>query len=235
MIPIRALPGHYALNDIYPTVQGEGCLAGTAMVVVRLHGCGVGCPWCDTKETWTFGALDQVDTIGEALGQNQKWCLASAVSIASYCRVFCPGPRWILLTGGEPAEQDLAALVAALHASGYKVAIETSGTALGHVGAGCDWVCVSPKIGMPGGKTVDPAAVREAHELKQVVGKMDDVANLLGLLETLHTRYHDTWRLPEICLQPVSCSEKATALCIAEVVKRGWRLSIQTHKILSLR
>lgn len=38
----------YRVNDIYTTVQGEGCQTETAMVLLRLQGCGVGCPWCDT-------------------------------------------------------------------------------------------------------------------------------------------------------------------------------------------
>jgi 6-pyruvoyltetrahydropterin/6-carboxytetrahydropterin synthase len=41
----------YVVNDIYTCIQGEGVQTGVAMVLLRLQGCAVGCPWCDTKET----------------------------------------------------------------------------------------------------------------------------------------------------------------------------------------
>lgn len=225
----------YALNDIYPTVQGEGCQTGVAMVLVRLHGCGVGCPWCDTKETWALDGRHRVASIEDALGQNERWTIVSPERIVAHVKALHPGPRWILLTGGEPAEQELDDLVEGFHLCGYKVAIETSGTARGHVTAGADWVCVSPKIGMPGGKTIDLDAVRVAHEIKHVVGKPSDIDELLALLTAMHARFGTDWRLPEICLQPVSCSPKATELCTLEAIRRGWRLSVQTHKFAGIR
>ena len=42
----------YSINEIFASVQGEGLLAGTPAVFVRLQGCPVHCPWCDTKYSW---------------------------------------------------------------------------------------------------------------------------------------------------------------------------------------
>src|SRR5689334_15749490 len=92
------------------------------------------------------------------------------------------GPKWILLTGGEPAQYPLAPLVEALHQRGYRVAIETSGTETGHFDAGLDWVCVSPKLNMPGGKVFNLATLENADEIKFVVGKADDIVILEDLL-----------------------------------------------------
>src|SRR5215510_2463493 len=97
----------YPVNDCYTCVQGEGVQTGVAMVLLRLHGCDVGCPWCDTAQTWRFEAENERPTIKDALDEK-----------------------------------------------GYKVALETSGTEAGHLGARIDWICVSPKIDMPGGKTI---------------------------------------------------------------------------------
>lgn len=219
----------YRVNDIYTCVQGEGCQTGLAMVMLRLQGCSVGCPWCDTKETWSLDGSALFPTIEAVLGANPRYAVVEADLVARYITIKHAGPRWVLISGGEPADQHLAPLVEALHDEGYKVAIETSGTASGVLGAGIDWVCVSPKIGMPGGRVVLREVVDIADEIKHVVGKQDDITKLDMLLEHCSPKAS-----AEVCLQPLSTSDKATQLCIDTVQRRGWRLSIQTHKYLRL-
>jgi 7-carboxy-7-deazaguanine synthase len=217
------------LNDCYACIQGEGVLAGTPMVLVRLQGCGVGCPWCDTRETWANDARNRVDSIDEAVGTNPRWVDADPDSIAARARGLAPAIRWALVTGGEPAEQPLRPLVDALHGVGFSVAIETSGTADGHIDAGIDWICVSPKLGMPGGKPILAEALTGAHEIKMVVGKPADLEALDGLLAGVgHGR-------TQVTLQPLSQSPKATELCIRTCLERGWRLSLQLHKYIEQR
>lgn len=219
------------LNDLYASIQGEGCLTGVPMVLVRLQGCGVGCPWCDTKQTWAVAEANRRATLDEVLGDSPLWCEVDPDTLASQMRRrFQAGPQWALVTGGEPAEQELFPLVRALHRYGYKAALETSGTALGHVGAGFDWVCVSPKLAMPGGKPLVRDAVLAAHEIKHVVGKPADIDTLDDLLTTLGPALK-----AQVCLQPLSLAPKATDLCTAMAMQRGWRLSVQTHKLLDLR
>ncbi len=201
-----------------------------AMVLLRLHGCAVGCSWCDTKETWEMDAANEVDSLDAALGANPRYVYLSAEEIAAVVAEQHPGPKWVLLTGGEPAQYDLVALVTALHGRGYRVALETSGTEVGHVNANIDWVCVSPKIGMPGGKEIKEAAVVSADEIKHVIGKPADIDQLDALLAAMPTKPD-----VQICLQPVSTSPKATQLAIDTVQQRGWRLSVQTHKYINVR
>lgn len=219
----------YPVNDLYTCVQGEGVQTGVAMVLLRLHGCAVGCPWCDTKETWEFAPENQVDTLAAALGANPRYVYLSATAVAEHIRANHPGPQWVLVTGGEPAQYALRPLVAAIHNIGLKAAIETSGTEMGHVDAGFDWVCVSPKLNMPGGKAIQPAALAVADEIKHVVGRQQDIDELDALLTLpLKPDVH-------ICLQPVSISPKATALCLEVVQQRGWRLSVQMHKYIGVK
>ncbi len=220
----------YPVNDLYTCVQGEGVQTGVAMVLLRLHGCAVGCPWCDTKETWEFAPENQVDTLAAALGANPCYVYLSATAVAEHIRSHHPGPKWVLVTGGEPAQYALRPLVAAIHNIGLKAAIETSGTEVGHVDAGFDWVCVSPKLHMPGGKAIQPAALAVADEIKHVVGRQQDIDELDELLASapLKPDVH-------ICLQPVSVSAKATALCLEVVQQRGWRLSVQMHKVIGVK
>jgi 7-carboxy-7-deazaguanine synthase len=218
------------LNDLYPTIQGEGAMTGVPMVLVRLQGCAVGCPWCDTKETWFAAAQDRVGTIAEALGTNPRWTAADPRTIAEAAHAAGPGLAWALVTGGEPAEQDLRPLVSMLRTHAFQVAVETSGTALGHIGAGFDWVCLSPKLGMPGGRPVLDEAFTAADEVKMVIASEPDLAKFETLLERVPLK-----PACQICLQPVSRQPKATEFCLKTCMERGWRLSIQTHKYLGLR
>ncbi|HSH03374.1 MAG TPA: 7-carboxy-7-deazaguanine synthase QueE [Anaerolineae bacterium] len=219
----------YPVNDCYICVQGEGVQTGVAMVLLRLHGCGVGCPWCDTKETWDVLPELERESWDEVLGANGRYLRASAAAIAAYIKQKFLGPRWVLLTGGEPSQYELGPLVAALQGAGYQVALETSGTERGHLTAGCDWVCVSPKIDMPGGKEIVGETIRTADEIKHVVGREADIEALDRLLAA-----HPPPAGAQICLQPVSTSKKATQLCVETVQARGWRLSVQVHKYIGV-
>lgn len=220
----------YRVNDMYPTVQGEGTMTGMPMVLVRLHGCPVGCPFCDTKETWGSDEDVEVGTIGEALGANTRFTKVNALTIATHARWAAPNLRWIMLTGGEPALQPLGDLVQAFHEKQFKVALETSGTADGHIKSFMNWVCVSPKIDMPGGRRLSPAAIASADEIKMVIGKQADVDKLEQLLGTYPTK-----KDVNICLQPMSQSKRATELCMKLCLQRGWRLSLQTHKLANIK
>ncbi|MEO0541875.1 MAG: 7-carboxy-7-deazaguanine synthase QueE, partial [Cyanobacteria bacterium P01_A01_bin.105] len=57
--PARTFPSRTAPPKTFPIVetfhslQGEGTWAGTSAFFIRLAGCDVGCPWCDTKESWS--------------------------------------------------------------------------------------------------------------------------------------------------------------------------------------
>src|SRR5689334_8643248 len=118
----------YPVNDCYTCIQGEGVQTGVAMVLLRLHGCDVGCAFCDTKHTWHFDSTHERAQVVDVLGENPCYTYASAQQITDHIRSNHPGPKWVLVTGGEPAQYLLKALVEALHGYDYKVALETSGT-----------------------------------------------------------------------------------------------------------
>ena len=219
---------HFAVNDIYDSIQGEGVMTGHPMVIVRLQGCDVGCPWCDTKETWVKDLTHRVNRIEETLGINEKWTLASATDIVEWIEQHHPTINWILLTGGEPAMHRLKVLVDTFHDHEYRVSLETSGTAAGSLGCEIDWLCVSPKIGMPGGKELIQAVLDSADEIKMPVGRQRDVDRLAELVGTIADP------APVVSLQPLSQSEEATRLCVQTAKEKGWRVSIQVHKLVNL-
>lgn len=224
----------FAVNDIFPTIQGEGVLAGTPAVFLRLQGCAVHCHFCDTKETWEIDPKNETtpDSLVDFLGKGPLWARMTVEQIIAQIERVRDGIRWVVLTGGEPAEQKgLHILVAALHVAGLKVAIETSGTALGHVGAAFDHVCVSPKLDNPGGRPFITLALRDASEVKWVVGKEADIDRLRRFLA------NHAGILPPDCtiaVQPLSMQQRATDICLRAAMQYGWRVSIQTHKYLDL-
>lgn len=205
----------YRFATLYRTIQGEGYWSGTPVVLVRLQGCHVGCPWCDTRETW------------DPAGGHSR----TAESIAQEARRIAPAVRVALLTGGEPLEQDVSDLIGRLHGVHFAVHVETSGTApLPASGPPPDWLTVSPKIGMPGGKDVRDDVLLRADEIKMVVGKRKDIDTLQMLLACIPIRSGR----PVVSLQPLSESAKATELCVNAAMEHGWRVSLQTHKILAI-
>jgi 7-carboxy-7-deazaguanine synthase len=126
-----------------------------------------------------------------------------------------------VMTGGEPLLQVDDALVEALHAHGFEVAVETNGTIAAP--AGIDWICVSPKAGATW-------VQRTGHELKVVWPQVGfSQANLAELEAAQFTHRY---------LQPMDSPQRTanTELCVAQCLQRpAWRLSLQTHKITGIR
>lgn len=117
----------YALNEVFYSFQGEGYHMGKLAVFIRLAGCNLQCPFCDTK----FEANEHVTA---------EQILEKALSFGKEC-------RFAVITGGEPTLQDLDELLTALKSKQYYIAIETNGTkGLSDCAAALvDWITVSPK------------------------------------------------------------------------------------------
>jgi 7-carboxy-7-deazaguanine synthase len=228
----------YALrvNDLYACVQGEGCQTGVPMVLLRLHGCMVGCPWCDTKETWRVDEQHRAPTLDAALGTSPAWYSIMAAALVEQIVQRYPQHEWVLLSGGEPTEQDCQPLIRALTRYGRRVAVETSGTGE-HVQAllhplRVAWLTLSPKLGMPGKRLLRAEIVQHANEIKWPVGRQQDIDDLEAFLAL-----HGVGADQTVCVQPISQSRRATDLCLAVLDREHpeWRLSVQTHKYLALR
>ncbi len=208
----------YAVKEIFLTLQGEGAQAGRRAVFCRFAGCNLWtgreqdrakavCKFCDTDFVGTDGTLGgkYVDaaaltgTIAESWGEGAE-------------------DRYVVLTGGEPMLQVDAALIDALHAQGFTIAIESNGTH--DVPRSIDWICISPKSGsvlvqtsgdelklfwpQPGSDIAALAELDFAHRLIQPLDDPNAAANV------------------QACIDLVMADPR-------------WRLSLQTHKSLGLR
>jgi 7-carboxy-7-deazaguanine synthase len=135
-VAVRTLP----VAEIFgPTIQGEGIDQGLPVHFVRLGGCDYRCGWCDTPHA----VLPEQVRAAERL---------TAETIVDRVVELGGAPRWVVLSGGNPALHDLSELVLRLQGAGYRVAVETQGSRwrdwLLHV----DRLCISPKppsSGMP--------------------------------------------------------------------------------------
>jgi 7-carboxy-7-deazaguanine synthase len=116
-----------------PTIQGEGAEAGVPTYFVRFGGCDYRCAWCDTMY-----AVDPatVRATAERL---------SADDVLERLAALDAGPRWVTLSGGNPALQHAGDLVDRLHAAGYLVAAETQGSVWRDWLGRLDRLTISPK------------------------------------------------------------------------------------------
>ncbi|MBL7924040.1 MAG: radical SAM protein [Bacteroidia bacterium] len=187
------------------TIQGEGFHSGRPAYFIRLGGCEVGCVWCDVKQSWDASA-HPVRSI-ESL-------LQEALQYPS---------RFLVITGGEPAQYDLRPLCRLFHENGFEIAIETSGAY--PLVAEADWICVSPK------KFKAPLreVMQAADELKVVVYHKSD----FSWAEENAVQVSPDCRL---YLQPEYSRFDEQIAAIIDYVKAHprWKISLQTHKIIDV-
>lgn len=207
----------YTVKEIFLTLQGEGGQAGKAAVFCRFAGCNL---WTGReqdrhKAVCTFCDTDFIGTDGEGGGKfRTPEDLADAVEAAW---TGGPNDRLVVCTGGEPLLQLDTRAIAALHARGFMIAVESNGTV--EAPTGIDWICISPKADAPVVQT-------RGQELKLVYPQE----------KALPERFADL-DFERFYLQPMDGPDRDrnTQLAVAYCLSHPqWRLSVQTHKYLGL-
>ena len=208
----------YSVKEIFYTLQGEGANTGRPAVFCRFAGCNL---WSGREEDRSSAICNFCDTdfVGTDGVGGGKFVDAQtlAKAIAATWQSNHHGQRLVVLTGGEPALQLDVALIEALHAYNFEIAIETNGTL--PLPPGIDWICVSPKAEAT-------LTITSGDELKLV---FPQAAAMPERFEELAFDHH--------FLQPMDGAEReantrrAIDYCLANP---RWRLSIQTHKILNI-
>lgn len=213
----------YAVKEMFLTLQGEGVHSGRRAVFLRFAGCNLWsgreqdreaaiCRFCDT---------DFVGTDGDGGGK-----FADADSLADAALGFWgqgSEGRYVVLTGGEPMLQIDDPLVDALHARGFRIAMESNGTLPAH--PGLDWVCISPKAG-------SEVVQRSGDELKLVWPQPGIGHGIADVAEM------EQWAFAHFLLQPLDdprAADNAQAAVDLVMARPRWRLSLQSHKYLGLR
>jgi 7-carboxy-7-deazaguanine synthase len=211
----------YSVKEVFYTLQGEGLQAGLPAVFCRFAGCNLWsgresdrasaiCRFCDTDFVGTNGTL----------GGKYATAKSLADQILSLWPTNDDKHRLVVITGGEPLLQLDDALIDALHARAFRIAVETNGTIAAP--NGIDWICVSPKAGAPLVQT-------HGNELKLVYPQPNLMPETLRLSE-LH--------FDHFLLQPMDgpLSRENTSAALTYCQEHPhWRLSTQLHKVLSIR
>jgi len=214
----------YTVKEIFYTLQGEGANAGRPAVFCRFAGCNL---WTGRERDRATAVCTFCDTDFVGVGPDGGR-FTTAEALAAAVRDRWPAEAWrapgvrplVVCTGGEPLLQLDAALVAAFHAAGFEVAVETNGTQ--PAPAGVDHLCVSPKAGAP-------LLLRAGQELKLVYPQREPEAQPERFEELAFDRFY---------LQPMDGPDvaentrRAVAYCLAHP---RWRLSVQTHKVVGIR
>ncbi len=208
----------YTIKEIFYTLQGEGAQAGRPAVFCRFAGCNLWsgreadratavCSFCDTDFVGVGpdgGRFATADELADAVAR--QWPTGAG------------GRPYVVCTGGEPLLQLDEPAIAALHARGFEVAVETNGTQ--PLPPGLDWVCVSPKADAP-------LVATRGDELKLVFPQPTAAPERFAGLEFRHF-----FLQPMDGPQVAGATAAAVAYCLAHP---QWRLSVQTHKALGIR
>ena len=211
------------IAELFYSLQGEGALVGVPSVFIRTSGCNLRCAWCDTPYTsWQ--------------PEGAELSLSQIVD-----EVKAHPARHVVVTGGEPMiAPDIIPLTERLRALGLHITVETAGTVFQPVA--CDLMSISPKLSnsTPAGQWAvqhdrlriqsEPLLElmsRYPYQLKFVIQKPADVAEVLALLAMLGTgRDH-------VILMPEGADRerlRERSVWLAEICKEeGFRFSPRLH------
>ncbi|NQY78887.1 MAG: 7-carboxy-7-deazaguanine synthase QueE [Candidatus Caenarcaniphilales bacterium] len=220
----------YDKAQIFETVQGEGVHSGVPSFFIRLQGCNVRCFFCDEKSTWKhggeFAAEIDIDEILNFLNEKN------------------PNLKRIVITGGEPTEQNLVPLIRALARKGFSVALETAATGeyledifdlKNELGSEKLWITFSPKeIYSENGKPASERIWQGADELKFVFASEKAGKYLLEVifkeLDIIKSK------MPVFLVPDWNNKEKyqEEILNILKIYPARCRIGIQAHKFWGL-
>lgn len=218
------------IAEIFHSVQGEGKLAGTPSLFVRVSGCDLRCRWCDTPyASWRPEGEDM--SVARIVGRLRE----------------LPPAGHVVLTGGEPLIMpDAPELCEALQDLGLHITVETSATVYRRLRL--DLASIAPKLS----NSTPPAEAGEnlvrtherrrlnigaiqqfidnspAFQLKFVVTSEADLAEIESILATLRG-----WSGSDVLLMPEGV-DRDTLRRRAEWVQRvcrrmGWRYCPRLH------
>ena len=200
-----------AVQEIFPTIQGEGPYAGWPSIFIRLGGCNLACSFCDTE----FESFKEM-ALAEILAEVQTLTLTPALPL-------------IVITGGEPFRQPLQPLTDALLQEGYEVQIETNGTLFQALDPRVQLVC-SPKASGGRYSPLRPDVRERVNALKFLISADMSPYNAVPDIGPCSA---------PIYVQPMDeYDAEKNAANIAHTLHlvrmHGYRLSLQLHKIIGI-
>ena len=208
----------------FHSLQGEGFHCGKSAFFIRLAGCEVGCPWCDTKHSW----------------DPQKYPLFSVDSLLSEIKaVRSKGASFIVLTGGEPLQHNLNDFCKIIkdktsndEHNSIKIHLETSG--VNSFSGFYDWITLSPKRHKP----PKDFFLDKCNEIKVIINDSKDIQFARDIREKISKlkKQQNPNQDKKFFVQPAWDNNKGYKLAINFAkTNPEWTLSLQTHKYLSIQ
>lgn len=224
---------YLVVNSVFATIQGEGPYAGSPAIFVRLSHCNLACTFCDTEFEKGEKILPQ-DLMKKIRDEVERTGIKHTL---------------LVITGGEPMLQDMREFfeIYRRHFPSHQIQIETAGTVwrdnleeMMLMGA-VDVVC-SPKT-----PTVHPKLKPHINAWKYIVkeGWVDEKGLPYAPTQPGITTYaplarpSDETPLSSIYIQPVDeqdeeKNKRNIQFARDLVMKHGYKLSLQLHKMLDL-
>lgn len=213
--------GHLDLHSVFSTIQGEGPFTGQRAIFIRLAGCNLQCPKCDTDYT-------------------SSRFRASPRAILEMVQEQAKQDHLVVITGGEPFRQNLRPVTDLLLQAGYRIQLETNGTLYQDLDYDFITVVCSPKAG-----SINRSLMPHISALKYVL-HADGVSPDDGLpvLALGHSAKPQLARPPQdfwgtIYVQPIDEADpeensRHLKAAINSVMQHGYTLCLQTHKIIHM-
>ena len=214
--------------EIFHTLQGEGTMAGTPAVFLRLAQCNLACTWCDTKYTWDWKNYDYGKEVVELSPEDVE------TEVSQF------GCSHLVVTGGEPMlqQEQMAGLVRSLKDRGFTFEVETNGTIAPtpEMAAYIDQWNVSPKLATSGNSLKErylPGALRSFASMPQacfkfVVTRESDMDEVRRIMKDLSIPRERVLLSPE-GRTPSVLQERSvwlSQLCVSEDLRFSPRLHI---------
>lgn len=226
--------GKLDVHSIFYTIQGEGPFTGRPAVFVRLAGCNLQCPQCDTDYTSVRESMFPSDVLSYVISKNYSES----------------GPKLVVITGGEPFRQDIGEMCLLLMDNGYTVQIETNGTLAPPISIrnfcsndvrkvhACFIIC-SPKTGSVN-KELQPYICSYKYVLSDgemcddglPIQALDHTAN--PILARPHVGFKGTVYIQPCDLKDDVKNEWNLASALSSSMKYGHTLQLQLHKLLKV-
>jgi 7-carboxy-7-deazaguanine synthase len=198
------------VQEIFPTLQGEGPYVGQPATFIRLGGCNLACEFCDTE----FESYKKF-SLSEILSEVKKFA-----------------KKLVVITGGEPMRQPIERLCDELVKLGFLVQIETNGTIFRELNPEVKIIC-SPKVTAGKYHQIRPDLISRINAFKFILSKSNE--NYRDVVDVGQSK-----TAAPVYLQPMDEYDEnknrenlkyAADLCL----ERGFFLSLQTHKILGIK
>jgi 7-carboxy-7-deazaguanine synthase len=200
--------------EIFPSIQGEGSLAGIPMLFVRLTGCNLRCAYCDTKYAYEEGFEISCE---ELLKKIKEFNM-----------------KYVQITGGEPLLQTEVYLLMDKLVKDFEVLLETNGSiSIKKVNPSIKIILdvKTPGSGMSDKNLIENLNfLKEKDEIKFVITNKEDYEWTKNFIKKFSIKAKEILISPTFGL----INPKKVAEWIIQD-KLNVRLNIQIHKYISIK